>query len=48
SNIDISNSKLEIIGKNDDQSTSDIPTTQFINDENMTLVSAKVIFRGIY
>ncbi|CAF1305710.1 unnamed protein product [Rotaria sordida] len=48
SNIDISNSKLEIIGKNNDQSTSDMPTTQFINDEDVTLLSAKVIFRGIY
>ncbi|CAF0993933.1 unnamed protein product, partial [Rotaria sordida] len=47
SNIDISNSKLEIIGKNNDQSTSDMPTTQFINDEDVTLLSAKVIFRGV-
>ncbi|CAF1188878.1 unnamed protein product [Rotaria sordida] len=47
SNIDISNSKLETIGKNNDQSISDMPTTQFINDENVTLLSAKVIFRGI-
>ncbi|CAF0964525.1 unnamed protein product, partial [Rotaria sordida] len=45
SNIDISNSKLETIGKNNDQSISDMPTTQFINDENVTLLSAKVIFR---
>ncbi|CAF5106916.1 unnamed protein product, partial [Rotaria sp. Silwood1] len=43
-----SNSKVDATGENDDQSISDMPTTQFISDENVTLLSAKVIFRGIY
>ncbi|CAF4756960.1 unnamed protein product, partial [Rotaria sp. Silwood2] len=45
SNIDNSNSKLDGNGENDDQSTVDMPTTQFISDENATFLSAKVIFR---
>ncbi|CAF4394341.1 unnamed protein product [Rotaria sp. Silwood2] len=47
SNIDNSNSKLDANGENDDQSIVDMPTTQFISDENATFLSAKVIFRGI-
>ncbi|CAF1465089.1 unnamed protein product [Rotaria sordida] len=46
SNID--NSKWEVIGEDDDESVSNMPTTQFISDDNMTFLSAKVIFQGIY
>jgi hypothetical protein len=46
SNLNISKSKSEVIVENEDQSTTD--TTQFITDENTILLSAKVIFRGIY
>ncbi len=46
SNLNISKSKSEVIGQNEDQSTADTPTTQFLPDENPILLSAKVIFRG--
>ncbi|CAF4767027.1 unnamed protein product [Rotaria sp. Silwood1] len=46
-NIDSSNPKVEAQGENDDQSITNMPTTQFISDENVTFLSAKVTFRGI-
>ncbi|CAF3968536.1 unnamed protein product, partial [Rotaria sordida] len=38
---------MEVIGENNDESTSDMPRTQIISDENAMLLNAKVTFRGI-
>ncbi|CAF1606290.1 unnamed protein product, partial [Rotaria sordida] len=36
---------MEVIGENNDESTSDMPRTQIISDENAMLLNAKVTFR---
>lgn len=48
SNLNISKSKSENIIEDENQSVSEISTVQLVTDENTTLLSAKVIFRGIY
>lgn len=48
SNLNISKSKVDINDEDDDQMTAETTSTQMVNDENITLLSAKVTFRGIY
>ena len=48
SNLSISKSKLEVVDEDDDRSISETPSSQMTNDENITLLNAKMIFRGRY
>ena len=48
SNLNISKSKMDVIDEDEDQMTAETTTAQVVNDENITLLSAKVTFRGIY
>lgn len=48
SNLNISKSRVDVIDEDEDQLTTETTTAQVVNDENLTLLSAKVTFRGIY
>ena len=47
-NLDILKSKHEAILENEEQLTPETPTVQFVTDENTTLLTTKVTFRGSY
>jgi hypothetical protein len=51
SNLELEKAKPEVVttGGGDDQSiSSEVPATPLISDKNTILLTAKVVFRGIY
>lgn len=48
SQLNITSTKVDDKGENDDESATNAPKTVFIDEENLTLLTAKVIFRGNY
>lgn len=47
SNLDVPQSIVECESDHD-ESSSDMPTAKYIDEEKLTLLVAKVIFRGMY
>lgn len=48
SNLDFPQSRVEADSDHDNQSGSDIAATKYIDEDDLILLVAKVIFRGIY